>query len=112
MPLPRIVSVAPGERPYTLHIGWKAGGESLVDVSTLIETFRVYTPLRQSIELFKQVRIGEYGTDIVWTEEVDLSAETLWRLAQEQSQITVETFQKGNVLREQQSSHNKVAVFL
>ncbi len=93
-PLPRIVTVSAGERPNTLHIVWGHGGESLVDVSGLIESFRTYMPLRQSAELFNQVRVGEYGTDIVWSDELDMSADTLWRLAQEQSgaAITAEAF--------------------
>ena len=88
-PLPRIVAVSAGERPNTLRIRWDRGGESLVDVSGLIETFRAYAPLRQSAELFRQVRVGEYGTDIVWSDELDMPADTLWRLAQEQSGATM-----------------------
>lgn len=68
-PFPRIVTVSAGERPNTLHIGWGHGGESLVDVSGLIESFRTYIPLRQSAELFNQVRVGEYGTNVVWSDE-------------------------------------------
>lgn len=88
-PLPRIAAVSAGERPFTLRICWERGGESLVDVSGLIETFRAYVPLRQSAELFRQVRVGEYGTDIVWLDELDMPADTLWRLAQEQSGATM-----------------------
>jgi len=96
--LPRIIAVSAGERPNTLHIRWVSGDESLVDVSGLVETFRVYTSLRQSAELFRQVRVGEYGTDIVWSDELDMSADTLWRLAQEQSGIRMiaEAFHKPN----------------
>jgi len=88
-PLPRIVTVTVGAQPHTLRIGWDGGGENLVDVSGLIETFRIYTPLRQSPSLFRQVRVGEHGTDIVWSDSVDMSADTLWRLAQEQSGATI-----------------------
>lgn len=87
--LPRITAVSAGERPNTLHIRWDGGGESLVDASGLIENFRAYAPLRQSAELFRQVRVGEYGTDVVWSDELDMPADTLWRLAQEQSGVTM-----------------------
>jgi hypothetical protein len=87
--LPRITRVAAGDQLYTLHIAWDHGGESLVDVSGLINTFRVYTPLRHAPDMFRQVQVGEYGTDVVWTHEVDMSADTLWRLAQEQSGATM-----------------------
>ncbi len=83
--LPRIVAVTPGERPMTLSVRWDKGEASLIDVSGMIQSFRVYAPLRQSPELFRQVRVGEHGTDVVWTDEIDMAADTLWRLAQEQA---------------------------
>ena len=87
--LPRIADVSVGEQPYTLYIHWERGGESLVDVSGLIGTFRAYAPLRQSAALFEQVRVGEYGADVVWSDELDMPADTLWRLAQEQAGVTM-----------------------
>ena len=40
--LPRIAEVAPGKRPpFTLRIQWDNGDRNLVDVSGLIETFRM-----------------------------------------------------------------------
>jgi hypothetical protein len=80
--LPRLTAVTADERPLTLRIRWDNGDESRIDVSSMIETFRVYEPLRKSFELFRHVRVGEHGTDIVWTDEIDISADTLWRLAQ------------------------------
>jgi DNA-binding XRE family transcriptional regulator len=94
--LPRVTEVAAGEQPWTLRIRWDRDGESIVDVSSMIETYRLYVPLRQAPELFRRVRIGEYGTDIVWTDDIDMSADTLWRLAQEQSgaTMTAEAFRR------------------
>jgi hypothetical protein len=60
-----------------------------VDVSGVINKFRVYAPLRHDPALFAKVQVGEYGTDIVWTEDIDMSADTLWHLAQEQSGATM-----------------------
>src|ERR1019366_1271214 len=87
--LPRIVAVTADKKPLTLRIRWDKGDESRVDVSGLIETFRVYEPLRRSPDLFRQARVGEHGTDIVWSDEIDMAADTLWRLAQEQAGITL-----------------------
>ena len=88
--LPRIVAVTADKKPLTLRIGWdKAADESVVDVSSLIGTFRVYEPLRRSPELFAQVRLGEHGADVVWPDDIDMSADTLWRLAQEQTGATM-----------------------
>ncbi len=87
--LPRIVAVTADKKPLTLIICWNNGDESQVDVSGMIETYRIYEPLRRSPELFKRVQVGEHGTDVSWTDEIDMSADTLWRLAQEQSGQTM-----------------------
>ena len=92
--LPRIADVTPGRASLTLRVRWQHGGESLVDVSGLVGAFRVYVPLREDRALFRRVHVGEHGTDIAWTDEIDMAADTLWRLAQEQSgeTLTAEAF--------------------
>ena len=100
--LPRIADVAPGveprgspdKTPLSLRVRWQHGGESLVDVSGLVGAFRVYAPLREDQALFRRVHVGEQGTDVTWTDEIDMAADTLWRLAQEQSgeTLTAEAF--------------------
>ena len=87
--LPRIVSVVPDAKPLTLQLRWDTSHDTLVDVSGMINSFSFYAPLRQNRELFRQVRLGEHGTDIVWNDDLDMSADTLWRLAQEQSGATM-----------------------
>lgn len=87
--LPRIASVTPAKKPFTLTVQWDTGQVSLVDVSGLIRSFRFYAPLRENRKLFRQVQLGEYGTDIVWPGGLDMSNDTLWRLAQEQSGATM-----------------------
>ena len=87
--LPRIKAASAAGKPFTLRIRWDNGDESRVDVSSLIRTFRVYEPLRAAPDLFCKLRVGDLGTDIVWTDAIDMSADTLWRLAQEQSGQTM-----------------------
>ena len=87
--MPRLAAVTAGDRPLTLFLRWQDGSEGVVDVAGIIGTFRVYAPLRDSPELFQQVRLGEHGTDIAWSDEIDMAADTLWRLAQEQSGATM-----------------------
>ncbi len=82
--LPRIEHVVPGRVPLTLEVQWRGGGESLVDVSGLVGAYRAYAPLRDDPALFGRVQVGEHGTDVVWAEGIDMAADTLWRLAQEQ----------------------------
>jgi hypothetical protein len=40
--------------------------------------------LRRDPELFRHVRVGEHGKDVVWPGDIEMSNDTLWRLAQEQ----------------------------
>ena len=87
--LPRLAAVSAGDQPLTLHLVWQDGGQNLVDVSGLVETFKLYGPLRDSPELFAKVRLGDYGTDVVWLDEIDMAADTLWRLVQEQTGATM-----------------------
>ena len=79
MRCPRIAAVSADRKPLTLRIRWDKGGESRVDVSGLVATFRVYEPLRRSPALFAQVRVGEHGTDLVWTDAVDMEIPTFVR---------------------------------
>lgn len=88
--LPRITAVTADKTgPLTLRVSWDKGGENRVDVSSLVGTFRAYEPLRHSPELFDRVRVGEHGTDVVWSDDIDMAADTLWRLAQEQAGVTM-----------------------
>jgi DNA-binding transcriptional regulator YiaG len=73
----------------TLRVSWDRGDESLIDLSGMVKSFRVYKPLRGSPDLFRRVRVGDHGTDVVWTDEIDMAADTLWRLAQEQAGATL-----------------------
>jgi hypothetical protein len=82
--LPRIADVS-GKAPLTLRVIWRTDAVSVIDVSGLVRSLAAYAPLRTDPALFGSVRVGEYGTDIVWNDSLDMSADTLWRLAQEQS---------------------------
>ena len=35
------------------------------------------------------MQAGEFGTDVSWSDDIDMSADTLWRLAQEQSGLSM-----------------------
>jgi DNA-binding XRE family transcriptional regulator len=87
--LPRIVAASADEKPLTLRIRWDNGDENRVDLSGMIETFRIFEPLRRTPELFGKVSVGEHGTDVVWTGDIDMAADTLWRLAQEQAGLAM-----------------------
>lgn len=94
--LPRVRTVEATDKPFTLRVQWTVGGENLIDVSGLVHAFKVFAPLRSDPKLFRQVHVGEHGSDIVWNEDIDMANDTLWRLAQEQSgaTMTAEAFQE------------------
>ena len=86
--LPRIAAVE-AMSPFILRVRWADGGENAVDVTGAIEAFRVFAPLRADPAMFEAVKVGEYGTHVAWTDDIDMAATTLWRLAQEQSGATL-----------------------
>jgi DNA-binding XRE family transcriptional regulator len=87
--LPRIESVAAGSKPLTLRIRWNTGDETPVDVTGIVNSVRFYSPLRNDPELFRRAKVGEFGADVVWPGGLDMSNDTLWRLAQEQAGLTM-----------------------
>jgi len=55
--VPHIEAVHAGEQPFLLRIRWARGEESLVDVSGMIETFRIFAPLRADPDRFAAVKV-------------------------------------------------------
>jgi hypothetical protein len=70
-----------------LVVTWKDGGESIVDVAGPIGTFAVFAPLRDDDSAFRAVRVGEWGWSIHWSDDMELAADTLRRLALEQDVV-------------------------
>ena len=88
--LPRISAVMAAVKPLTLLVRWVGDSQEwTVDVAGLVAAFRFYEPLRKSPKQFRRVTLGDQGTDVVWPSGIDMAAETLWRLAQEQAGTTM-----------------------
>jgi hypothetical protein len=87
--LPRVISVAATGRPFMLGVAFDTGATYDIDLSSHIHAYALYRPLRRAPKRFARVIVGEDGTDIVWSETIDMSADTLWRLAREQAGITM-----------------------
>jgi hypothetical protein len=80
---PNIRSVrADGSR--SLVVTWKGGAESTVDVSRHLADYAVFAPLRRDDELFRNVTVGKWGWCCHWSDDLEISSDTLWRLALEQ----------------------------
>ncbi len=76
--IPRIEAVEAGERPLTLRVRWTHGGENLIDVSGMIASFRVFNPLRSDPERFAAVKVGEYGTHVARSDDIDMASPQSW----------------------------------
>ena len=77
----RAVRAGKGRR---LVVTWKGGAESLIDVVDHINGYAVFALLQKDSRLFRRVAVGEWGWCVRWSEEMEISADTLWRLALEQ----------------------------
>jgi hypothetical protein len=79
-------------------VSWKGGGESTVDLSEHLVRFVIFTPLRPDDEFFSQVAVGEWGWSIGWSEEMEISSDTLWRLALEQGSAWLRSWRRAHRL--------------
>jgi hypothetical protein len=77
---PNIRSICP-DQARRLAITWKGG---IVDVSKHLARYAVFEPLQHDNDLFTKVTVGEWGWCAHWSDEMEISLDTLWRLALEQ----------------------------
>lgn len=80
----RISAVQPVAGKHALEIEWNNGKRQTVDLLEHINTFPVLRPL-MDLTLFGQAAVGDWGFDVNWGDDLELSAVTLHRLALEQS---------------------------
>ena len=80
---PNIRSVR-AESGRCLTITWKGGTDAVVDVADHLAGYAVFGQLRTDDGLFTNVRVGEWGWSVHWSDDMEISSDTLWRLALEQ----------------------------
>jgi hypothetical protein len=80
---PNIKAVRPDEK-RSVVIQWRGGAESMLDLSKHLNTYAVFAPLRRNDERFRAVEVGEWGWCLHWSDDMEISSDTLWRLALEQ----------------------------
>ena len=81
---PRIQSVDP-LKPFRLRVAWTDGSSHTVDLAEFLAAYKVFAPLRREPERFRSATMGEWGWDVTWGGDMEISVDTLWRLALEQS---------------------------
>ena len=69
---------------FSICVTWEQGRESLINLEPHIRAFRTLAPLR-NLEEFRQVRVGEWGWHLEWPCGMDISSDSLRRLALEQA---------------------------
>ncbi len=69
---------------FSICLTWEQGRESLIDLGPHLHTFKALAPLRNPEE-FRRVRVGEWGWCLEWPCGMDISGDTLRRLALEQA---------------------------
>ena len=72
------------DRGRCVVVTWKGGAEGPVDLSQLLSEYAVFLPLRADDDLFRTVQVGEWGWCVYWSDDMEISADTLWLLALEQ----------------------------
>ena len=67
-----------------LLVTWKGGAESVVDVARHLAEYAIFAPLRSDDGAFRKVQVGEWGWCVHWSDDMEISSDTLRRLALEQ----------------------------
>lgn len=83
MDAPNIESIR-AERGRKLTITWRGGGQNVVDTAPYLAEYTIFARLRSDDAAFRAVRVGEWGWSAHWTDDMEISSDTLWRLALEQ----------------------------
>lgn len=84
---PRIREIVPADDDFALSVTWEDGSRSQVSLAGPVHRLKLFAPLRDP-DTFRRVRIADWGWAIEWPGGLDYSADSLWRLSQEQARKT------------------------
>lgn len=88
IPMPRIAKVEVVDH-LVIRVEWSEGSRvkraDVVDLSPMINTFRLYRPLRENKELFETIHLIERGRVLAWgdDDQIDMLADNVQELAEE-----------------------------
>jgi hypothetical protein len=80
------IRAALADKDRCIVITWRGGAESIADVSRHLAEYAIFAPLRSDDDLFRRVGVGEWGWCLHWSDDMEISSDTLWRLALEQGE--------------------------
>lgn len=87
-----------------LSIAWKGGMESPVDVRAHLERYAAFAPLRGDDALFARAAVGDWGWSLHWTDRLEISSDTLWRLALEQGAAWLRAWRRAHDMTQQEAA--------
>ena len=94
-----------------LVVTWKGGAESIVDVAPHLARYAIFAPLRpeargkaRGLVPFRAVTVGDWGWCVHWTDEMEIAADTLWRLALDQGADRLRTWRAGHGMTQQEAA--------
>ena len=76
-------------------VTWRGGAESTVDLNAFLKQYQLFARLARDDELFRSAEIGEWGWCLHWSEDMEISSDTLWRLALEQGAAWLRSWRSG-----------------
>lgn len=74
------VNALPG---FKLSVQFSEGVTKIYDVALLFEKYSFFAPLKESPELFSDVRVDMGGYGIIWNDDIDISCDELWANGEE-----------------------------
>lgn len=90
--LPRLKSVSVAG-PATLRLVWASGRATRADLTGAIARLEALAPL-ENAGIFRQAEIADWGAAVAWPGDIAFSAQSLWRLSQEQSVFSPADFRR------------------
>lgn len=100
---PRIRTVR-AMKDRILIVTWRGGAESPIDVSGHIARYAIFRPLWRGGDAFAHVEIGEWGWSVRWSDDMEISSDTLWRLALEQGAAWLKAWRTARRMTQQEAA--------
>ena len=103
----RAVRTEPDRR---LVITWRGGAESVVDVAQHLAGYAVFARLRSrpraksADALFGTATVGDWGWCVHWTGDMEIAADTLWRLALAQGAAWLREWRTARGMTQQEAA--------
>ena len=97
----RVIHPDKGRR---IAVTWKGGAESVIDLSQHLADYAVFASMRSDDDLFRKVQVGEWGWCAHWSDDMEISADTLWRLALEQGAAWLRTWRTAHQMTQAEAA--------